>query len=326
MAYHERWRWRPRDLRVPRRRHRRRPRASRSRWTSTRRSCTRYLRARTTRGRSGRRRCVRSRGGTLSAGFSWRARGSGRRSRRAQDRREDAVSTADCFKIEIDGDAGFVNPRPHVAEFLSHAGARFDLHVYSAATSLCAPRRAAPGQAAAHRPRAHSYVNAVLEHLDPSRRVFKVRRCSRAAASTSATNSSRTTGGALPRGVRLQAWRVLEGAWQRLRWCRGGGGQPDAVVCPARRTSSACSRRISRGACGGQPRVRARAGVHASAIARRCVLMDNNPIVFVHQPDNGIPITSYYDAPDDTALKQVSVCACVRVCVCVGGGGAAGGV
>jgi TFIIF-interacting CTD phosphatase-like protein len=32
--------------------------------------------------------------------------------------------------------------------------------------------------------------------------------------------------------------------------------------------------------------------------------MDNNPIVFVQQPDNGIPITSYYDAPEDTALRE----------------------
>lgn len=38
------------------------------------------------------------------------------------------------------------------------------------------------------------------------------------------------------------------------------------------------------------------------------VLVDNNPISFLAQPSNGIPVPSFYDDPEDDALS-------VRTCV-----------
>mmetsp|Transcript_32292 Transcript_32292/g.52327 ORF Transcript_32292/g.52327 Transcript_32292/m.52327 type:complete len:150 (-) Transcript_32292:112-561(-) len=37
----------------------------------------------------------------------------------------------------------------------------------------------------------------------------------------------------------------------------------------------------------------------------RVVLVDNNPISFLLQPENGIPVESFYDQTDDTALEEV---------------------
>ena len=37
----------------------------------------------------------------------------------------------------------------------------------------------------------------------------------------------------------------------------------------------------------------------------RIVLVDNNPVSFLCQPHNGIPVTSFYDDPDDTELDNV---------------------
>lgn len=37
----------------------------------------------------------------------------------------------------------------------------------------------------------------------------------------------------------------------------------------------------------------------------RVVLVDNNPISCVPQPDNGIPIASFFDDKDDRALEEL---------------------
>ena len=39
--------------------------------------------------------------------------------------------------------------------------------------------------------------------------------------------------------------------------------------------------------------------------AGRIVLVDNNPISCVPQPDNGIPIANFYDDPQDRALEEL---------------------
>ncbi|GAB5368724.1 hypothetical protein AAMO2058_001344400 [Amorphochlora amoebiformis] len=38
---------------------------------------------------------------------------------------------------------------------------------------------------------------------------------------------------------------------------------------------------------------------------RRTILVDNNPISFILQPDNGIPVISFYDQADDETLPSV---------------------
>lgn len=38
----------------------------------------------------------------------------------------------------------------------------------------------------------------------------------------------------------------------------------------------------------------------------RVVLVDNNPMSFIPQPNNGIPITSFYDDPNDRAFEEVT--------------------
>ena len=34
-------------------------------------------------------------------------------------------------------------------------------------------------------------------------------------------------------------------------------------------------------------------------------MVDNNPIVFYHQPENGIPVKSFYDDPTDMTLMRL---------------------
>ena len=48
---------------------------------------------------------------------------------------------------------------------------------------------------------------------------------------------------------------------------------------------------------------------HCSASTRRdltrTILVDNNPVVFYHQPENGIPVKSFYDDPSDVTLMKL---------------------
>lgn len=37
---------------------------------------------------------------------------------------------------------------------------------------------------------------------------------------------------------------------------------------------------------------------------RRCVLVDDTPLAFLHQPDNGIPVLGFRGDPDDRLLME----------------------